>query len=232
MGAKHAGVHLRSKKKGEEILAVLEQEFSKEIGPEKEDRLAIQKLESIARKNISLIADPKERSEKEGLLSQIIHETQQKMMQGEPAVVVVRSDFVSIYWYDHIRVENLGAEASKYAALCEVPALGAGVYDDTNFSIYAVRSAGKPDKESCLGEYLFDYEDLTPVEAQRVCELIDAPFFLNGLQNVLSCEEGDIMAQTFEKETGLSIFMTEDMCKQAGMKKIHSWKSANVYSAE
>lgn len=232
MGAKHAGVHLRSKKKGEEILAVLEQEFSKEIGPEKEDRLAIQKLESIARKNISLIADPKERSEKEGLLSQIIHETQQKMMQGEPAVVVVRSDFVSIYWYDHIRVENLGAEASKYAALCEVPALGAGVYDDTNFSIYAVRSAGKPDKESCLGEYLFDYEDLTPVEAERVCEIIDAPFFLNGLQNALSSKEGDIMAQTFEKETGLQVFMTEDMCKQAGMQKTHNWKSANVYSAE
>ena len=232
MGAKHAGVHLRSKKKGEEILAVLEQEFSKEIGPEKEDRLAIQKLESIARKNISLIADPKERSEKEGLLSQIIHETQQKMMQGEPAVVVVRSDFVSIYWYDHIRVENLGAEALKYAALCEVPALGVGVYDDTNFSIYAVRSAGKADKESCLGEYLFDYEDLTPVEAQRVCEIIDAPFFLNGLQNALSSKEGDIMAQTFEKETGLQVFMTEDMCKQAGMKKIHSWKSANVYFAE
>ncbi len=231
MGAKHAGIHLR-RKKGEEILSVLEQEFCKEIGPEQEDRLAMQMLESIARKNISLIADPKEKSEKEDLLSQMIHKTQKKMMEGETAVIVVRNDFVSIYWYDHIRVENLGAEASKYAALCNVPVLGAGVYDDTNFSIYAVRNAGKPDKESCLGEYLFDYEDLTPVEAQKVCELVGAPFFLDGLQNVLSCDEGDIMATTFEKETGLSIFMTEDICKQAGMKKIHSWKSANVYSAE
>lgn len=111
-------------------------------------------------------------------------------MQGEPAAIVVRKDFVSIYWYDHIRVENLSTEASKYAALCDVPALGVGVYDDTYFSIYAVRNAGKPNKESCVGEYLFDYEDLTPVDAQRVCELLDAPFFLNGLQNVLSCDEG------------------------------------------
>ena len=52
------------------------------------------------------------------------------------------------------------------------------------------------------------------LEAQRVCELIDAPFFLNDLQNALSCEEGDIMAKTFEKETGLSILVTKDMCKQ------------------
>ncbi len=35
MGAKHAGIHLRRKKEVE-ILAVLEQEFCKEIGTEKE----------------------------------------------------------------------------------------------------------------------------------------------------------------------------------------------------
>ena len=49
MGAKHAGVHLRVKN-SDEILSVLKQEFCKEIGPEKEDMLAMQMLESIARK--------------------------------------------------------------------------------------------------------------------------------------------------------------------------------------
>ncbi len=231
MGAKHAGVHLMGKN-SEDILSVLKQEFCKEKCLEKEDMFAMQMLEAIARKNINLVADPKEKSEKEDVLSKMIQKTQKKMMEGEPAVIVVRANFVSIYWYDHIRVENLGSEASKYAALCDVPALGVGVYDDTNFSIYAVRNAGKPSKESCLGEYLFDYDDLKPVEAQRVCELLDAPFMLNGLQNVLSCDGGDIMADTFEKETGLPILMNEDMCKQAGMKKLYSWKSAVVYSLE
>ena len=132
MGAKHAGVHVRCNDSAR-ILAVLEKEFGRKIGPEKEDLAAMEMIAAVAKKNINSIADSGEKSQKEAMLSRLMLQTQQEMREGEPAVVVVREHFVSIYWYDHIRVENLCPQTSKYSALCGVPAMGVGVYDDTNF---------------------------------------------------------------------------------------------------
>lgn len=159
-------------------------------------------------------------------------EPQEDMDGDDPAVIVVGEHFVSVYWYDHIRVENLRKEMMKYAHLCGVPALGVGIYDDTNFSIYAVCNAGKPEARSCRGEYLFDYEDITPVEAEDICDIIDAPFYVEGLQKVLAADDGEEMADTFELETGLPIYMDDDLCEEDGMKKLHEWENATVFLVE
>lgn len=228
MGAKHAGVHVRCNDSAR-ILAVLEKEFGREIGPEKEDLAAMEMIAAVAKKNINSIADSGEKSQKEAMLSRLMLQTQQEMREGEPAVVVVREHFVSIYWYDHIRVENLCPQTSKYSALCGVPAMGVGVYDDTNFSIYAICNANMPNMQSVLGEYLFDYEDISPVEAGRVCEIMDAPFMQNGLHKALACDEGEAMAATFEQETGLPILMDEGRCRACGMEELCHWSSAVVF---
>lgn len=126
--------------------------------------------------------------------------------------------------------ENLRDEMLKYSQICGVPAMGVGIYDDTNFSIYAVCNAGKPDVRGCQGSYWFDCNDITPVTAKDICGIADAPFFLDALQKALPQEDGERMAATFERETGLPIFMYNEECRDSGMKELYRWGGAAVYS--
>jgi len=229
MGSKHASVHLRCEDSAE-VLAKLKKEFRKKKGPSKKDLLAMEIIKAFAKKNISEISDPNEKAEKEAVLAQVMNDAHRDMGQGDPAVIVVRDHFVSVYWYDHIRIENLREEMMEYAYLCGVPALGVGLYDDTNFSIYAVCNAGKTDVRGARGEYLFDYEDITEVEAEDVCDIVNAPFYLEGLQKALAADDGETMAALFEEGTGLPILMSDDECREYGMKLLHQWGGAVVYS--
>ena len=231
MGSKHAGIHLRCDD-STEILAKLKKEFNKKKGPSKKDLAALEIIKAFANKNISAIADPAEKAEKEAVLSWVIDQGLKEMGAGDPAVIVVRKHFVSLYWYDHIRNENLRDEMLEYAHMCGVPAMGVGIYDDTNFSICAACDVGKPDARGCMGEYLFDYMDITPVKAEDICDMIDAPFLLEPLEKVLSADDGEAMATAFEEETGLPILMCAEECKASGMKELFRWASAVVYSAD
>lgn len=149
----------------------------------------------------------------------------------EKATVIVRGDFISVYWYDVIRYENLRGELEKYAALCGVPALGAGIYDDDDFFICAVSGAGTPECEKCFGEYNFAEDDISPAKPGELCKLVEAPSLLLGLARTLRCGWGDEMAETFTKETGLEIFVDGDMAGELGMRKLYDWKGAAVYAA-
>lgn len=228
MGAKHASIHLRCDDSNE-VLVRLKKAFSKKKGPGKKDMMAIELIKAFANKNISEITDPTEKAEKEAVLSEAIERTLNGMGTGDPAVIVVRKHFVSIYWYDHIRNDNLQEKMLEYAQLCGVPAMGVGLYDDTNFSIYAVCNAKGPDARWYSGEYLFDLDDITPVKAEDICDTINTPFFLKGLQKVLSHDNAEAMADTFEQETKLPILMFDEDCRDIGMKELHRWSSATVY---
>ena len=231
MGAKHASVHLRCDD-STEVLTKLKGAFRKKKGPSTKDLLAMEIIKAFANKNISEITDPNEKAEKESTLTQMMKEAQKDMGEGDPAIIVVREHFVSIYWYDHIRIENLREEMKEYAYLCGVQALGVGLFDDTNFSIYAVCNTGKPDARGCRGEYLFDYEDITPVEAEDICDIIDAPFYLEGMKKVLAADDGETMAAIFEEETGLPIYMDDKSCEEYSMKKLYEWEHATVFLVE
>lgn len=191
--------------------------------------MVIELIKAFANKNINEITDPAEKAKKEATLSEIIERTLNDMGAGDPAVIVVRKHFVSIYWYDHIRNENLQERMLEYAQLCGVPAMGVGIYDDTNFLIYAVFNAKGPNTKWYSGEYLFDLQDITPVKAEDICDAIDAPFFLKGLQKVLSNDAGEAMADAFEQETELPILMFAEDCQEIGMKELYRWSCATVY---
>lgn len=226
MSSKHAGVHLRCSDSAE-ILLKLKGLFDKKIKPSKGDLAAMELIRAFAASNIEAISDADERAEKEAILTKVMG---QALVDGEPAVIVVRKHFVSIYWYDHIRPENLKKEAMEYSSLCGVPALGVSVYDGENFLICAVCSAGTPNVKACMGEYMFDYDDITPVKAEDICTIADAPFLLEALKETLSCTDGEKMAETFEKSTGLPVFMYAEDFEKAGKKPILNWKSAAVYA--
>ncbi len=229
MGAKHASVHLRCDDETI-VLEKLKGKFDREKArPAKKDLLAMELIKAIASKNVAKISDPAEKAEKKAILSQIMGQAKKDMEAGDPAVIAVREHFVSIYWYDHIRIDNLYQEMMDYAALCGVPAMGVGIYDDTNFYLYAVRNAKTPKACGCRGEYLFDYDDITPVTAGEVCRIIDAPFLLEAFHKTLSCSDGENMASVFEEETELPILMGEAACKSSGMRELERWKNAVVF---
>ena len=231
MSSRQASVHLRSDD-SERILTMLKKTFDKKKAPKEKDLLALKFIEALAQKNISEITDADEKQEKEALLADVMQQAVQDMNGGEPALIVVRKHFVSIYWYDNIRSENLSSETAEYAAMCKVPALGVADFDDNNFQFYAICDAGTSNMQRCFGEYMFDYEDITPAEASTVCEIINAPFLLEGLTKTLACSDGAEMVSAFEKESGLPVFMAEEECAEKGMKELYKWKGARVYSAE
>lgn len=228
MGTKHASIHLRCDDSNE-VLVKLKRVFSKKKGPSKTDMMHIELIKAVANMNINKITDPTEKAEKEALLSEGIERALNNMGAGDPAVIVVRKHFVSIYWYDHIRNENIEEEIAKYVQLCRVPALGVSLYDGTNFLIYALCKAENSNAQWYSGEYFFDSDDITPVKAEDICDTIDAPFFLEGMQKVLSKDNGEDMAAAFEQETKLPILMFDEDCRENDMKTLHRWGRATVY---
>ena len=231
MSSKHAGIHLRSDN-SKEILAKLKNEFNNKNKPNKKDMMALELIKAVVNKNISDITDPTEKAEKEATFSQVMDKALKGMASGEPATIVVRQHFISIYWYDHIRSENLLEELKKYAHMSGVPAFGVSVYDNTNFSIYAVCNIGGPNARCFKGEYFFDFDDITPVAAEDICDTVDAPFLLDALQETLSKDEGELMALTFEQKTGLPILMFDEDCKKKGLQTLYQWSNATIYCEE
>lgn len=232
MGLKHAGIHLRCDDSSA-VLAKLKKEFSeKKKGPHLKDKLMLKILKSIAEKNIREISDLKEKERKKAELESIMENACKEMNDGENAVIVVLPNFISIYWYDHIRFENMQDKLTEYSFISGVPALGVAIYDDANFLIYAVCNAGTPQVHTCCGEYIFDYDDISPINADEICDTICAPFLLEGLKKALACDDGDAMAQMFESQTGLTIYADKAFCEANGMKKLYEWASATVFLAK
>lgn len=224
MGSRYASIHLRCDD-STEVLALLAEAFGKKKLFGEENSFVMDTIRAYADK----IGDPKEKAEKEAALAQLMQKAQSRFPARDSAAIVVREHFVSIYWYDHIRIENLQGYLLKYAALCNVSALGVSLFDDTNFSIYAVRNAGKKEVKGCKGVYMFDYDDINPVRAEDICNILYTPFYLEGLKKTLRAQDGETMAETFEKETGLPLYMDIDLCNQYAMKKLYVWKYATVF---
>lgn len=124
MGAKHAGIHLRCDDSSA-ILPALKRAFgAKKKAPGKREAAAMELILSLARKNLAETVDPAERAQKSLAFEQLMANAQMDMATDAPATIVIREHFVSVYWYDHIRAENLSDELLEYAALCGVPAMG------------------------------------------------------------------------------------------------------------
>ena len=148
---------------------------------------------------------------------------------NDRAAVVLRKHFVSLYWDDRIRPNNMEKELCKYAKKLKMPALGISVFKDNNVVFHAVRDIGKESERECIGFYWFDEEDIKPIKASDLCQILDADFLLEALTETLSCEDGVKMAETFERTTGIMIFENIESCRDAGMMEVDVWESADVF---
>lgn len=229
MGSKHASVHIRCDDY-EYVLSILKKKFNKKSAPNKKDLFVLEFIKAVANSNIDKITDKAEKAEKLSVLEDIIGRATEDMGNSEPAVIVVRPYFVSVYWYDHIRSENLATEAVEYSSLCNAPVLGVAVYDDSNFQIYAVSCMKGEPSRGCKGEYFFDHNDITTVAAEEVCDIVNTPFWLSELTDTLSLKDGENMVASFEDKTGIIIFMNDDFCMEQQFQLLHSWTNGKVYN--
>lgn len=148
----------------------------------------------------------------------------------DPAIVVVRPHFVSLYWYDHIRSENLEEVAWNFSRRCRVPVLGLCRFDLEDVQLCAVRNAGVPEADTCRGDYFFNEKDIQPVAAEDLCRILEMPALQKGLAEALACPDGEEMAETLEKVLGLPIYLNEARLSDAGKTPRERWWKTLVYA--
>lgn len=148
----------------------------------------------------------------------------------DPAIVVVRPHFVSLYWYDHIRSENLEEVAWNFSRRCRVPVLGLCRFDLEDVQLCAVCNAGVPEADTCRGDYFFNEKDIQPVAAEDLCRILEMPALQKGLAEALACPDGEEMAETLEKVLGLPIYLNEARLSDAGKTPRERWWKTLVYA--
>lgn len=223
MGAKHASIHLRCEDSAP-VVAGLQREWKKRRLPAKNEQAALEMLKTFATQNIAATQDAAEREKKTAILQWALGQMQRPSGAEDPILLVTQRHFVSLYWRGQIRCENMPQQLRLYALACGVPALGVGVYDDDNFLISAF-CGGTAAPQSCAGEYLFDSDERTPVRAEELCRVADAPFLLAALQKTLACTTGAAMAQMFEQQTGLAIYLNAQQARAEGLHQLDGWQT-------
>lgn len=227
MSSNYAGIHLYCENSGAMVEKLKEELGKKAIS--KSEKRALDVVNAVLNKKIADAKDADEKAKVEANLIQTMQILKNAVGQHEAYTAVVREHFVSIYCHDLIRSESVRDELDTYVKKFKTPGIGVAVWQDFNFQIYAANE--EKEAEDCLGEYYFDEDDITPVKAEDICQVVGVPHLLESLQKVLSSQEGDKMAEVFEEEIGLKIYMDEDMCRDEGMKELFHSETLTIFSA-
>ena len=181
-------------------------------------------LRAMAERNIRETASGEgERAEKTALLDAAMANAFREAGE-ERAVLVLRPGAVSLYWYDHIRTENLEEEAKDYARSLGVPALGLGVYDDTNVVICATDG-----RNACRGFYWFDEDDVEPTDPAALCALLGAGEKAPAVAEALGYHEAEPMIQSLERIFGVELCLSADDCRELHYADVDTWPGADVF---
>lgn len=225
MGAKIAGIHFLTGEP-DKLLPMLEKKFSKQPGASTRDRAMLALLRSMAEKDIrETISDEGERAAKRALVDAAMFKALREAGE-ERAVLVLRPAALSLYWFDHIRTENMAQEAKEYAESFGVPILGLGVYDDTNAVVCATDG-----KKSCHGLYWFDEDDIEPADPAAFCALLGAADKAGAVAEALGYREAEPMLRALEQIFGVGLYADAEECRRAGMEKLAAWPAADVFRA-
>lgn len=223
MGTKVAGIHFLTEEP-EKLLPALERKFDKAPGPGDKERAMMALLRSMAEKNIREASpDEGERTKKTALLDAAMAKAFREAGE-ERAVVVLRPGAASLYWYDHIRTENMEQEAREYAEALGVPAFGLGVYDDTNAVLCAADG-----QSVCRGLYWFDEDDVKPADPAAFCTLLGCEDRTEAVAQALQYRDAEPMVRALEKIFGIDLYLDADMCREQRYEEIASWPGADVF---
>lgn len=227
MGSREASLHLRCEDRGTllpKLKTLLDDpSFWRE---ETEDLLGL--LGQVFEQQLPQLDERKQRAGK-ALLDNLRTGLDDWEQREDPAIVVVRPHFVSLYWYDHIRSENLEEQAWNFGRRCRVPVLGVCRFDICDLQLCGVRNAGCPEAVTCRGDYYFNEHDIQPVDAGELCRILEAPFLQEGVAAALACSDGEGMAQMLEKALKMPIYLNERMLSAEGKRPTECWRKTLVY---
>ncbi len=225
MGAKIAGFHFLTGEP-DKLLPKLKRKFNKQPGPSEKDLGMMALLRAMAEGNIRKTAsDEGERAAKQAQLDAFMANAFREVGE-ERAVLVLRPGAVSLYWYDHIRTENLGQEAKKYAKSLGVPALGLGLYDDDDVILCATDG-----KVVQRGFYWFGEEDIEPAVPAALCATLGLPDKESAVAEALQYQDAEAMVQALEQIFGVELYVDAEECRRAGREEIATWPGADVFRA-
>lgn len=229
MGAKNASLHFRTDDP-EALLPALKTLFSKAPKADKQSQAVMELIRAMGQMEIDKMPEGAAKAERQQALADFMADSTKITSADSPrAIIVLSRYFVSLYWEDKIRVENLGHVLGEYAAKLDLPAMGVALYDDTNFVILAVKNAGKPNKEECQGIYWFDEHDIRPIKAADLCRVLDADFLRLPFEHMLRAKNGEAMAELFERGTNLPIMLYPEDCPESELSMVAQWPNADVY---
>lgn len=227
MGSRDASLHLRCEDAGV-LLPRLRAMLDDPACWREEMEEALGLLQQVLERQL-----PQLDAEKQSAGNAVLAEFQAGLADWEsredPAIVVVRPHFVSLYWYDHIRSENLEEVAWNFSRRCRVPVLGLCRFDLADVQLCAVRNAGVPEADTCRGDYFFNEKDIQPVAAEDLCRILEMPSLQDGVAEALACPDGEEMAETLEKVLGLPIYLNETRLSDAGKTPRERWWKTLVY---
>lgn len=228
MGSRDASLHLRCEDAGV-LLPRLRAMLDDPACWREEMEAALGLLQQVLAQQLPQLDAEKQRAGN-AVLAEFQEGLADRESREDPAIVVVRPHFVSLYWYDHIRSENLEEVAWNFSRRCRVPVLGLCRFDLEDVQLCAVRNAGVPEADTCRGDYFFNEKDIQPVAAEDLCRILEMPALQKGLAEALACPDGEEMAETLEKVLGLPIYLNEARLSDAGKTPRERWWKTLVYA--
>lgn len=113
MGAKSASLHFRTDEP-DVVLAKLKKHYNKKEKKQTDEKnqAFLMIMEAFANQNLETIEDERERELKKQDIAKFLEYCKGELTesQEEPAVIVVREHFVSLYHYDRLRADNIEKE--------------------------------------------------------------------------------------------------------------------------
>lgn len=147
---------------------------------------------------------------------------------GEKPIIIYGKDYISIYWYDVIRNENVNALADSVFKEIGIPVLGTGIFDGDQVTLYAVSKDNEGKIRKAEGSYYFG-ACIEPVDADELCEIFDIADLKEQMEDVLNAEDADEMADRLKKKIGICLDAYDEVDSGEGIELIEENEYAQIY---
>lgn len=179
------------------LLPLLETEFSSAPHPDERSRRQLELLGSLLQENLQLLSD----SSRQTQLRQLADTVSLQAAGSEKALLVITERFVSLYWGDRIRTDNLDEQVSYYSRLSGLPVLGLGVHGGGNLVLQAVCG-----RQELQAYYWFASDDLQPCSGSELAELLQLPAEIAApLDSALGGETLEDILSPLEAALGITV---------------------------
>lgn len=206
------------------LLQTLQPEFSQPLQADAQALNQLGLLGSLLQQNMDSLADPAQRAAQQAQLRQLAGNMPLcSLANSEKALLVQQNGFVSLFWGDQIRSDNLNEQVRRYAALTGLPVLGTALYQGENLTLYAL--SGTQEAEAY---YWFAQDEIQPGDGQELAALLQLPpRAADALDDAFDAETLPDLLEGLQTALGISV-VTPPCAETLGAPAVQ-WPGADVY---